>query len=82
MTGFEELVKGCDRLWLNCRCTRLRLPAVQKQEQRENQEKAAALKKDWEAFLWHAAENLEEAGWKKEMDRRVLALLRSESAVS
>lgn len=45
MTGFEELVKGCDRLWLNCRCTRLRLPAVQKQEQRENQEKAAALKK-------------------------------------
>lgn len=82
MTGFEELVKGCDRLWLNARCTRLRLSAVQKQEQRENQEKAAALKKDWEAFLRHAAENLEEAGWKKEMDRRVLALLRSESVLN
>ena len=55
---------------------------MQKQEQRENQKKAAALKKDWEAFLRHAAENLEEAGWKKEMDRRVLALLRSESVLN
>lgn len=60
MSSFEELVRECDRLWLNCRCTRLRLTPVKKQVQKENRRKAVELKADWETFLQHAAENLEE----------------------
>ena len=82
MSSFEELVRECDRLWLNCRCTRLRLTPVKKQVQKENRRKAVELKADWETFLQHAADNLEDAGWKTEMDRRVLALLRSESVLN
>ena len=82
MSSFEELVRECDRLWLNCRCTRLRLTPVKKQVQKDNRRKAVELKADWETFLQHAAENLEDAGWKTEMDRRVLALLRSESVLN
>ena len=82
MSSFEELVRECDRLWLNCRCTRLRLTPVKKQVQKDNRRKAVELKADCETFLQHAAENLEDAGWKTEMDRRVLALLRSESVLN
>ena len=62
--------------------THLRLTPVKKQVQKENRRKAVELKADWETFLQHAADNLEDAGWKTEMDRRVLALLRSESVLN
>lgn len=50
MSSFEELVRECDRLWLNCRCTRLRLTPVKKQVQKDNRRKAVELKADWETF--------------------------------
>lgn len=79
MMSFEELITTCDRLWQNSARTRLKLPAVQKSIQKENMDKALAMKTDWQAFLNQAMDHLEEEGWKREMDDRVLVLLRKES---
>lgn len=82
MMDFDALTRDCKAIWQSCAETRLRLPAVKKELQKENMKQLHAMRKDWQTFMDRAMEHLQDEQWKQEMDLRVLELLRKESILN
>lgn len=82
MMDFDALTRDCEAIWQSCGGTKLRLPAVKKELQKENMKQLHAMRKDWQTFMDRAMEHLQEEQWKQEMDMRVLELLRKESILN
>ncbi len=82
MMDFDALTRDCEAIWQSCGGTKLRLPAVKKELQKENMKQLHAMRKDWQTFMDRAMEHLQEEQWKQEMDLRVLELLRKESILN
>ena len=82
MMDFDALTRDCEAIWQSCAETRLRLPSVKKELQKENMKQLHAMRKDWQTFMDRAMEHLQEEQWKQEMDMRVLELLRKESILN